>query len=277
MSAVVPSYLAKLSRAEKHLVDLKAAIDEFAGSTPDTRPYTVRRNIEGKQKREVHRLHFTRSIDNTEVPMIFADALYNLRSSLDHLAGALVPARDRRSVMFPILWRGVEHPAVEGENNQRRKDRERWQTIAKRVHSGALTYLKRLQPPDESPNEETPHGLRILNQLSNADRHTKLPIYTNGVDHLLMKWRFADGTLNDAFAGADAGFLLEDKAEITGVPKGAVYVEGSGTPRIVIRTGMTDVHGKANLPILDFVESTLDFIRDEITPSLVPYLHVGKS
>lgn len=156
MPQLVPSYLAKLSRTEKHLVDLEAAIKAFGGSTAETRPYTVRKRVEGK--REVHRLHFTRSADNTEVPLIFADAIYNLRSSLDHLAGALVPSKDRRSVMFPILWRGVENPFVEREDEQRRKDRERWQSIAKRVQPGALTYLKRLQPPDERPSEETPHG-----------------------------------------------------------------------------------------------------------------------
>ena len=269
---IVPSFVAKLNRAEKHLVELKAAIDAFGGSSADTRPYTVSTRIEGKKKREIHRLHFTRSIENTEVPLIFADAIYSLRSSLDHLAAALVPAKDRRSVMFPIMWRGVWEPLVEGENEQRRKDRERWQSIARRVEPGAATFLKRLQPPDEAPNEETPHGLRILNRLSNADRHTKLPIYANGVEGLEMLWKLPDGSSRQGSVSADPGYLLEDDAEIRDVPKGAVYVEGHGTPRIVVRTGMTDSRGKINLPVVDFVTEELAFLRDEVVPKLTPYV-----
>lgn len=273
MGALVPSYIAKLGRAEKHLLDLEAAIETFGGSSADTRPYTVRKRIEGKKKREVHRLHFTRSIENTEVPMIAADAIYNLRCSLDHLTAALVPAKDRRSVMFPIMWRGVWEPFVEGENEQRRKDRERWRSIANRVEPGAATYLRRLQPPDEAGNEATPHGLRILNRLSNTDRHTKLPIYANGVEGLSMRWKLPDGSFRDGDVNALPGYLLEDKAEIMNVPKGAMYVEGHGTPRIIIRTGMTDARGKVNLPVVDFVTEELAFLRDEIVPNLTPYIH----
>jgi hypothetical protein len=270
---VVPSYIAKLSRAEKHLVDLKAAIEVFGGDSVATRPYTVSTRIEGKKQREVHRLLFTRSIANTEVPLIFADAVYNLRSGLDHLAGALVPAKDRRSVMFPIFWRGVWEPEIEGENEQRQKDRQRWNSIARRVQPGAAAFLKRLQPPDDAGNEEAPHGLRILNQLSNADRHTKLPVYANGVEGLQMRWKLPDGSYRDGTVSADSGYVLEDNAEIRDVPKGAVYVEGHGTPRIVVRTAMTDSRGKVNLPVVDFVTEELAFIRNEVVPSLLPYLH----
>jgi hypothetical protein len=273
MTAIVPSFIAKLNRSEAHLVNLKDAIDSYGGTTPDTRPYTVRKRVEGKKKRVVYRLHFTRSIDNTDVPLIAADAIYNLRSSLDHLAGALVPAKDRRSVMFPILWRGVAEPSIEGENDQRRKDRERWLTIAHRVRPEAATFLKRLQPPDETPKEETPHALRLLNQISNIDRHTKLPIFAHGVDGLLLRWRLPDGGIKNGFARASPDHFLEDNTEIRNVPEGAVYMEAYGPPRIIIRTGMTDAHGRVNLPVVEFITETLRFIRDEVVPGLTPYIH----
>jgi len=186
MAEIVPSFVGKLDRAETHLVELKAAIERYGGTDPGTRPYTVRKRVESKRKGEVHRLHFTRSVENTDVPYIAADALYNLRASLDHLMAAMVPAKDRDSVMFPIFWRGVERPFIERENEQRRKDRERWLSIARRTQTGAVAFLKRLQPPDDAPNKQTPHALRILNQLANTDRHTKLPIVAHGVDGLLI-------------------------------------------------------------------------------------------
>jgi hypothetical protein len=46
----------------------------------------------------------------------------------------------------------------------------------------AVEALKRLQPPDEPTNAESPHGLRLLNQLSNKDRHTRLPVVADGVE-----------------------------------------------------------------------------------------------
>jgi hypothetical protein len=76
---IVPSYIAKLDRAERHLADLTAAIERYGGTDKATRPYTVRARSTG----------FTSpgSSVNTGVPLIVADAIYNLRSSLDHLMG----------------------------------------------------------------------------------------------------------------------------------------------------------------------------------------------
>lgn len=278
MAAIVPSFVAKLNRAEQHLIDLKAAIKEYGGSDTDpaTRPYTVRARVESKRKRRtVHRLHFTRAVENTDVPLIAADAIYNLRSSLEHLMAALVPAKDRDSVTFPIIWRGVWEPLVEGENAKRRKDREKWQTITRRVrHVDAVTFLKRLQPPDEARDEETPHALRLLNQLSNTDRHSKLPVVAHGMKGLLISWRRPDGSKVAGFAHADPDSVFEDQAEIRPVPKGAVYVESFGVPDVVIRSGLTGDDGRAiNLPVIEFVDNTLDFLRSTVVPGLTPYVH----
>jgi hypothetical protein len=93
---------------------------------PDRTKRTCRslcvRQTEGKKT--VYRLHFTRSVANTEVPLIAADAIYNRRSSLDHLMGALVPKKKRDSVIFPIFFRGVWRAEKVAENAQRTKERE---------------------------------------------------------------------------------------------------------------------------------------------------------
>ena len=81
MATTTPSYVAKLSRAEKHLIDLETEIDRY----PSTEPYTVEEGVEGKRERKVHRLAFTAEPANTDIPMTAADVLYNLRSCLDGL------------------------------------------------------------------------------------------------------------------------------------------------------------------------------------------------
>jgi hypothetical protein len=272
---IVPSFVAKLNRAEKHLVDLKDAIERFGGSDPASRPYTVRARIESKKKPKVHRLYFTRSILNTDVPLIAADAIYSLRSSMEHLMGALVASKDRDSVTFPVFFRGVWEPPIPGENQQRLKDRQRWATVARAVHADALAFLKQTQPPDDAPTAQTPHALRLLNQLSNNDRHTKLPLVAHGVQGLLIRWRLPSGDTGTTAGIPSPGHLLEDHAEIRNVPNGAVYVESYGTPEIVIRTALTNAHGRINLPVIDFVSDTLDLLRGTVIPGLTPYVRVA--
>jgi hypothetical protein len=51
MTELVPSFLAKLNRAEKHLADLDQAISEYGSLAEGSRPYTLRKRIEGHDKR----------------------------------------------------------------------------------------------------------------------------------------------------------------------------------------------------------------------------------
>jgi hypothetical protein len=90
-TAVVPSYLSKLSRAEKHLVDLKEAIDAYAAS----KPYAASKGFEGKKQKVVHRLVFKADPANTDIPIIATDVIYNLRSGLSHLMSRLVGNKER--------------------------------------------------------------------------------------------------------------------------------------------------------------------------------------
>jgi hypothetical protein len=40
MPEIVPSFLAKLARAEKHLLELEDALVRYGGAGTDSRPYT---------------------------------------------------------------------------------------------------------------------------------------------------------------------------------------------------------------------------------------------
>lgn len=272
MTAIVPSFVAKLDRAEKHIADLNEAIERYGGTHEDaaSRPYTVRARVEGKKKGKVHRLHFTRHPTNTDIPLIAADAIYNLRSSLEHLAASMAPSKDRDSVTFPIFWRGVWDPFVEGENKQRRKDRQRWQTIERALPEDAVAYLKRLQPPDDGGKET--HALRILNRFSNADRHTKLPVVAAGLEAMAMTWRMPNGSDVVTVAKANPKGFVENEAELKDCPKGAVNVDCIGTPVVMIRGEQVRRLYPVNYPLPLTLSDTLKFIREKVVSELHPYV-----
>jgi hypothetical protein len=278
MSAIVPSFLAKLDRAETHLMDLNDAIGRYGTPSDLPHPYTVRKRIEGHNKREVYRLHFMRSPANTDIPLIAADAIYNIRSSLEHLIAALAAAKDRDRLTFPVYWRGVWEPCVEGEDKRRRKARHVWRAIEKALPADAVAVLQRLQPPDDAGPDEKDHDLRILNHLSNTDRHAKLPVAASGVRTLQVRWKLPDGSEKAGLSEADPDSFVEDGAEIKDVPDGAVNMEEHGTPVVVIRLREKDVasHGRTvNIEIPGSLEVMVPWLRREVVDRLMPYVRAS--
>ena len=63
--------------------------------------------VEGKNNRHVCRLEFTRDPADTDIPIVLADVVCNLRSSLDHLMSCLVPKKQVGHIYFPIYFQGV--------------------------------------------------------------------------------------------------------------------------------------------------------------------------
>lgn len=231
MSSIVPSYIAKVARAQRHLVDLKAAIDDFAGSHPYHVTTTL---IESKNNpRTVRKLEFTSDPENTDIPILAADLLHNLRSGLDHLMTALVERRARGHVYFPIYFQGVWEPGPPGENAARAKDRSRWATDTRTVAPGALAILKDLQPPDGG-NDQEANMLRVLNTLANTDRHQRLPIVARGLRKATVQWTNPYGsTVRSPLERRD--FLTAEQAEIKGIPSQAVDVKIYGEVIVTIR------------------------------------------
>ena len=69
--------------------ELREAISGFRGTDREaaSRPYTITRRREGRHV--VDRLEFTRSVVNTDIALIAADAIYNLRSVAQRGPGGL--------------------------------------------------------------------------------------------------------------------------------------------------------------------------------------------
>lgn len=231
----VPSYDLKVDRAEKHLIDLEFEIRRYTR----THPYRVGKRMEGK--REAYRLEFTRQPDE-ELAVIAGDFLYNIHSALNHLAASIVPSAKRRKVNFPIFWQGVWEPPVEGENKQRAKDRERWDSYTRNMPDGAIAIIKANQPPDLGGNVDNTHALAVVNRLRNTDAHDKLMLVASTLVQPTVWYEDASGTRRglrdlhrfDPFEGFNHG------AEINGIPKDAVNVQIEGTPHVTIRFGQIE-------------------------------------
>ena len=264
--SVVPSYLAKVTRAKKHLIELQEAVEAFGAP----HPYTVSERVEGKKKpRTVRRLAFTADPANTDIPIIAADVIYNLRSGLDHLMSALVASNDRNSAMFPIYFRGVWEGVIPGENEQRIKERGRWASDTKTVKADALAVLKSLQPPDGGGDETESSILSIINRLSNRDRHEKLPVVASGLKApIRTQFREADRTIRQAIADPNPEAFLKDHAEITNWPETAMDVQIEGTPVVGIHLGREDRY----ITIPEKLVVAARYADEIVIPRLMPYV-----
>jgi hypothetical protein len=268
VSAVVPSYLAKISRAEKHLVELHEAIDEYAAS----RPYAVRKWVEGKKKKPVWRLAFTQTPANTDIPIIAADVIYNLRSALDHLMSCLVANKDRSSVIFPIMFAGVWKPHTAGDDAQRAKLRARWNSDTKSVKPEALAILKALQPPNDTGDGTEANRLRALNSFSNRDRHERLPIIATGLDQPILTGTRGNGReyrgLPEPNQPSD---FAHDDARLK-VPPDSMKVEIEGTPLVVIQVGKDERGRLRYLRLPQLFDETIPWLKLRVTDALIPYV-----
>lgn len=263
---IVPSFVAKVARAKEHLIDLEAEIGRYAAR----HPYTVRETIQGKKKRKVRRLVFTADPANTNIPIIAADAIYNLRSALDHLMSSLVPSDRRASVMFPVFFQGVWDPPVPGESNQRGKDRERWESTIKTLPAAAVAVLKSLQPPDASAYGEDSDILKIVNALSNTDRHTKLPVVASGLRDMRLQFTQPDGTVRHAIANPEPFHVFTDHAEIHDLPYNAMDMQIQGVP--VVAIGLGHEKERRYIEIPDKLTHAAKLIEDRVIPALTPHV-----
>lgn len=252
-----PSFIAKIDWAEEHLLKLEAEVALYICR----RPYRVSTSKENRGGREVHRLSFTEQVPS-QVTLLAADFIYNLRSGLEHLAAALVPGKNHRSSGFPIFWQGVWESEVPGENEQRTKDRQRWNTYTREMHPEAVAILKTLQPPDEHSHKR----LAVLNRLSNRDRHSRFVIISQGLTDAIGTYRLGDTVVRRLESGYGQGRWTMDSAEIL-VPDGAVDVHITGTPLVTLHVDANHVY-----PIPDEFRGVLDFVRWGVCEQLAPYV-----
>jgi hypothetical protein len=260
-----PSYVRKADWAEKHLWKLT----DLTGSFMKRHPYTVSDPIEDKRQQRFVRLEFTEEPD-PDIALIAGDVLYNLRAAFDYLIASLVPRSYRSKVLCPILHEPVwEIPTAEGENAERTKNRQRWNSLTNRVSSdAAITALKGLMPLDSRARPPKMHPLDVINWLSNKDRHQQLSVIAWGLGDAQAKVVLRGGPIVPAeFEGFD--FTYKGFSNNASIPIGpdVVYVKLKGTPVVVIRIS----ENRGNIPLPLGFWMLLEWLRHEAIAKLEPY------
>jgi hypothetical protein len=275
MSEIIfPSFSRKLSWAEKHLHQLENDVQQFR----DRHPYRTRKVARGRN-RGAWVIEFTER-PNPIWALMVGDALYNLRSCLDHLACALNPPSVRSHVMFPIthepIWNDVDIGADDSE--ERTRLREKWEVSTRHMHDEAVEVIKRLQP---TSNDHEPffHCLDLLNRLSNKDRHRTLVIHLTGLIEITVQYGSTDGfvysvtSAPDVPAGMPGTAALQDGATIQLPPQ----VDPSSIVDVMIRGCTTQAISMGQdgrqVVIPDSLRQILEWIRDQAVVPLSPFLH----
>src|SRR5207247_1091541 len=95
------------------------------GAYSDRNPYAIAEGVKYNRDGKILFFEFTEQ-PSDDIALIAGDFLYNVRASLDHIAGCIVPAKRRGRANYPVLWQGVWEPSVPGEDKQRTFDRKTW-------------------------------------------------------------------------------------------------------------------------------------------------------
>ncbi len=259
MVELVPSYILKADRAEKHLGDLKFAIAAWA----NTHPYEMRPGREGKMQ-----LHFTAGPPQ-QIGIIAADFVYNIRSGLDHLMAALVPSAQRSEVYFPIYFEGVWDDPVPGEDQKRTKERRRWNAHTEKVRPEAVAILKSLQPKETTGQF---NSLLLASRVSNRDKHQNLPVLFTSLRGMRVIWKTASGERqigpSDTGDAAIDAAVCKDGTEFYLTPN-AMGVEVTGSPVIAVQIG----DPVRNVEIPYAFDRALGAFRNRAIGPLAPYVH----
>ncbi len=271
MVAIVPSYLKKLTKAKEDLVLLEEEIERYVMRDP----YRVVESAEGKRQPKVRRLQITSDPANTEIPTIAAGIIYSLRSGLDHVMSALVPKQQRGSVQFPIYFEGVWEDGPEDEDGQRKKERGRWRSDTKTLDEPVLAVLRALQPldGDEQPEDETP-VLKTINQLANADDHTKPPVAALGLSDCMVRWELPDGRVQhgtghgqrDARGRLDT--FIQNGSKLKNIPFQATNVDVAGVPVVAIHIASQGRYA----PIPQLLAHAAGLIEKRVITPLLPFV-----
>jgi hypothetical protein len=168
----------KLARADAHIVELRERLEPFVRAATDS----IGRESDGETKL-IYRARYVPDVDPA-ISAIAGDALFNMRSALDHLAYQLVMLDGRqpdRYSYFPI------HGDPLNKNGN-----PRVVTISPGLFNRAdiRTELEEVQPYNELGRGRSPSdsSLWLVNDLCNLDKHRLLIALTHTIDRYEPGW-----------------------------------------------------------------------------------------
>jgi len=208
---VPPGVVAKLDRADKHIIDLGKVVEDFLAPEPFGAERAV--SADGRE----HIVSWTRTAKiPVEISLIAGDVVHNLRSALDHLAveierasartaGHELTAHEERRPQFPVAL-------TTGEFDRQTK------RYFKYASSATIDVLRAFQPCSLLTQEPKNSFLYQVSELDNADKHRVLsgtPITPVAVSTGWPKdrsWTWIDGPPLPFAPGVEIGRYIFAKA-----------------------------------------------------------------
>jgi hypothetical protein len=238
VSAWPSSYVVKFERAEEHRVEA----ERLLGLYVDSHPYETRPVVEDQG--QMWQLHFTEQ-PSPFLPITIGDMVHNLRSGLNHLLVLCTDRENWRKVQFPIFTTDpFEFDPATGEVYKSREgNRRTWRRYTTGLSDDALAVVKRLQPYDAAPDETSFHGLHLLEELSNTDKHREFVAVGIGMRDPTIFYQWPGMRTSETFPGT-----FKADAKVGPYPP-EMEVQIAGTPIVILSIGEDDfLSGDVELP-----------------------------
>jgi len=147
-------------------------ISDLVGGFAKTKPYTVVEKIEDETGDKLFVVDGKPADPPLSISTTLGEVLYNLRSSLDHVAWQLVIANGKQPIEKTSAFPLIDDPIKWDERFTRNK--------VSRMSDYARTLVKSVQPCFGS-NPHTNEWLSWLEDLTNIDKHRHLNLVVAGV------------------------------------------------------------------------------------------------
>ncbi|MCW2898258.1 MAG: hypothetical protein JWO67_523 [Streptosporangiaceae bacterium] len=222
-----------------------------------------RRDIRVASKRRRGQWEYTAHCDLTMdemIPVVIGECLFNVRSALDHIAVANVPAPRKRQAQFPIITEDIEGPA----SPRTQKPLEDWNRWTAEMTPPALAVVRAAQPY-RHPHPEN-NSLAVLSAFQNADKHRELNIVVYGLGDARVE--LPDGVIDMEQATGVYGFLREG-ARVAMSPE-LIDVRVTGVPKLAMTRGRKEAHRELPVVLQDVLmeaQAVIEAIADAMQAS----------
>jgi hypothetical protein len=261
------SWRLKFDRAQKHIKDFKSQIARYAKRYP----YRGERVPSRDRRANPHLWTYVLRISEQpreDVALSYGDALHNLRSSLDHLAVALVPSDRKSHARFLCLTQDPWRLDGDGEFVFNDEYRMSFEQAVRGMPPEAIAFILRMQPYGRAAPEG--EALAVLNRLDVADKHRRLIAIVSGLEQpttglTIRGVRVPYVTMQGGLTNDGAELFTCDITPWPGLKDAEVEVHVRGTPVVAIQVSEETGHVDA-MEAFQTMASVVDYIFKTLEP-----------
>ncbi|MDA8373608.1 MAG: hypothetical protein M0Z91_05070 [Actinomycetota bacterium] len=170
----------RLERAEEHLNEIESLVGAFAAQEP----FRLQEARDAQTGEWVYALELALS-PSDKIPVVVGDFLHNVRSALNYLLIGMLPTtKHHRSLQYPISLKDPfgRDPATRRYLDRDPRVRRPWRILKSELQPGAYKIVWEFQPFSAGIRPGEVNMLAMLGQLSNADKHRRLAVVSQGLE-----------------------------------------------------------------------------------------------